>query len=224
MMFWSIVRYFCCIGWPLEKQERDWQGGCNTWDFVGNDLYSILMWRNSFLLMRATLTSIWKREGLGKNIDRVRGPAGPLGKSTLACAICGSSAPKKICFFRMIFLLKIPSDWQAFCARDATKRLEGGNWPRERPSSFSRSHQQPIQYYKEFHILIMSFLEWKSVFTMQNTLPPLPFWQSIISWLENCKARMILLISTDCLTNGREGKVISLSLNFSNSGCNPFAV
>ncbi len=32
------------------------------------------------------------REGLGKNIDRVRGP---LGKSTLVCAICDSSAPKK---------------------------------------------------------------------------------------------------------------------------------
>ncbi len=35
------------------------------------------------------------REGLGKIMDRERGPEGKLSKARLLCAICGSSEPKK---------------------------------------------------------------------------------------------------------------------------------
>ncbi len=42
---------------------------------------------------------------------------------------------RKSGFWRRVFLLRMPSNWQASCARDATKRLEGGNWSRERSSS-----------------------------------------------------------------------------------------
>ncbi len=43
-----------------------------------------------------------------------RGQDGPLGKATLACAICVSSSPKKrkrSGFFIRVFLLRMPSNW-----------------------------------------------------------------------------------------------------------------